>query len=86
MARIQNQEGGGGGGGGGGGWGGCLILDRGQVEIRYEPESKKRVLHGNFFQIQMLSEGISYNYFESTPKKTSVFVTLNTRKAKVFNP
>ena len=44
-------------------------MDRGDVEVGYEPKSKKGVLHGKFFQIQMLSEGISYNYFESTPKK-----------------
>ena len=36
-------------------------------------------LTGFFNRIILLSEGISYNYFESTPKKS---VTLNTHKAK----
>ena len=62
---------------------GPLILDRGDVEVGYEPKSKKGV-HRNFFLIQMLSEGISYNYLESTPKKTSVSLTLNTHKEKVL--
>ena len=47
---------------------GLLILNRADVEV-YGPKSKKRVLYRHFFIIYMLSEAISYNYFESTPKK-----------------
>ena len=62
MGRNQNKGEGGRGGGGGGG--GLLILDG-------------RDVNRNFFQIQMLSEGISYGYFESTSKQPSMSVTLN---------
>ena len=51
----------------GGGGGGILIIDRGDVEAGYEPKNKKGV-HGKTFQIEMLSDGISCNYFESKPK------------------
>ena len=55
------------------------MLDRGDIEV-YGPNSKKGVLHRRFFKIQLLYsyEGIFYNYFESTQKKPSVSVTLDT--------
>ena len=65
------RGGGGGGRGGGGGEGvGISMLDRGDIEV-YGPNSKKEVLHRRFFLTQLLysSEGIFYNYFESTQKK-----------------
>ena len=55
--------------------GGLLILNSGDVEV-FGPI---------IFSIKMLSEGIFNNYFEFTPKKTSVSLTLNTCKAKVLN-
>ena len=60
--------------------GGLLILDKGDVEV-YGPNSEKRVLHRIKQKIYMLPDG----YFEPTPKKTSVSVTLNTRQVEVFN-
>ena len=68
---------------GGGGGGVLLILDRGDVEV-YGPNSKKGVLHRNFCLIQMLSESISYNYFESTRKKTACVNDTDYSKGESF--
>ena len=59
--------------------GGSIHFGQGRYIEVYGPNSKKVVLYRTFFQMH------SYDYFEYTLTKTSVSVTLNTRKAKVLN-
>ena len=63
---------------------GLLILDKRYVEVTWI-HAKKHERGPSQEYLDALGEGISYNYFESIPKKTSVSVTLNALKAKVFN-
>ena len=63
---------------------GLLILDKRYVEVTWI-HAKKHERRPSQEYLDALGEGISNNYFESIPKKTSVSVTLNALKAKVFN-
>ena len=62
-----------------------LILDREYVEVGYESESKKGVLYRIFFKSRCSQRASPIVILNPHPKKPSVSVTLNTRKAAVFN-